>query len=85
MATLPWTCRHCRHCLRNVSLSNTSKRLVHERFLQRKIDAKWEWTDKAVDIKKGLRKSMLTILEERGYVHQLAGYLSSILIKLYLR
>lgn len=71
MATRPWTCRHC---LRNVSLSYNQKRLVHERFLQRKIDAKWEWADKTADVKKGLRKSMLEILEERGFVHQIAGY-----------
>jgi hypothetical protein len=71
MATRLWTCRKC---LRNASLSYTPSRSVADRYLQHQIAAQWEWKDKAAEIEKGLRKGMLSILEERGYIHQIAGY-----------
>jgi len=32
------------------------------------------WQQKAWEIKDGKKKSMLSILEERGLVHQITGY-----------
>jgi tyrosyl-tRNA synthetase len=32
------------------------------------------WQEQALEIKQGKRKSMLTILEERGLVHAVTGY-----------
>ena len=33
-----------------------------------------EWQENAAEIKKGNKKSMLSILEERGYIHEITGY-----------
>jgi hypothetical protein len=71
MATRPWTCRKC---LRKLSLPYIPTRSVADRYLQHQIAAQWEWKDKAAEIEKGMRKSMLATLEERGFIHQIAGY-----------
>jgi tyrosyl-tRNA synthetase len=44
---------------------------VHVRRIQ---EAEEEWQAKAKDIEGGNMKSMMTILEERGYVNQIVGY-----------
>jgi hypothetical protein len=53
--------------------NRSQKRHYGERWIQKQIGADWEWKEKAGLIAKGERKSMTQILEERGYIHQIAG------------
>lgn len=53
--------------------SKASKRWIGLKYLAKKAKAEKEWGEQAGEIKIGKKKSMLTILEERGLVHQLAG------------
>lgn len=53
------------------------RRGIGTKYLAKVHEAEREWKEKAQQIWKGEQKSMLSILEERGYVHQIAGYVSS--------
>jgi tyrosyl-tRNA synthetase len=44
------------------------------KYLRKVADAEKKWQEKALEIEAGKQKSMLTILEERGLVHQITGY-----------
>jgi hypothetical protein len=70
MAASLWTCGKC---LRGLKIWPNQIRLIHDSTLQKRIVAEWDWTDHAAEIRKGTRKSMLAILEERGFIHQIAG------------
>jgi tyrosyl-tRNA synthetase len=48
-------------------------RSISEGYLQKTAQAADQWALWARDILDGKRKSMLTVLEERGYVNQIAG------------
>ncbi|CAG8978651.1 hypothetical protein HYALB_00011746 [Hymenoscyphus albidus] len=51
----------------------TSKRWIGMKYLAKVADAEVQWAEKASAIIAGKRKSMLTILEERGLVNQITG------------
>jgi hypothetical protein len=70
MAARPWACWRSARALQ---LSYVSRRSISDSTLQRQIAAEWQWTDVAAEIRNGTRKSMLSTLEERGFVHQIAG------------
>jgi len=53
---------------------NVSRRGIGTKYLAKVKVAEQEWAEKAAEIKDGRRKSMLSILEERGYINQIAGY-----------
>jgi tyrosyl-tRNA synthetase len=44
------------------------------KYLAKVADAEKAWKEKADEINQGRGKHMLSLLEERGYVHQIAGY-----------
>ena len=67
----------CRNFTRRLTISQTQKRSYGERWIQNKIGADWEWKDKAGLIAKGELKSMSQTLEERGFLHQIAGFVFS--------
>jgi hypothetical protein len=71
----------CRSCIRRVTSVKTQKRAYHDRWLQHKIGADWEWTERAAEVTTGKRKSMVTMLEERGYIHQVAGFVKAMGLK----
>lgn len=60
--TAPYICVFCQQ-----------KRLVSTTWLKKQQEARDQWAGFAADIKAKKRKSMLTILEERGFVHAIAG------------
>ncbi|KAI9789805.1 MAG: tyrosyl-tRNA synthetase [Piccolia ochrophora] len=62
----------CRSCARNI-LRTPSKRWLHQRYLARHAKADEEWQEKAREIEGKQQKSMLSILEERGYIDAIAG------------
>lgn len=62
----------CARCASRNS-SKASRRWIGTKYLAKVADAELQWGQKAVDIKAGKQKSMLSILEERGYVHQVTG------------
>lgn len=49
------------------------KRSVSTSFLNKKREAKEQWNAWATEIRAGKRKSMLEVLEERGFVHAIVG------------
>ncbi|QSZ32184.1 hypothetical protein DSL72_001755 [Monilinia vaccinii-corymbosi] len=65
----------CASCAFKTSRNSNkaSRRWVGTKYLAKVADAELDWAKKASDIKAGKQKSMLSILEERGYVHQLTG------------
>lgn len=52
---------------------DTGRRMIGTKWLAKKAAAEEDWKVRAKEIKEGKRKSMLSILEERGLVHQIAG------------
>ncbi|KAI9887999.1 MAG: tyrosyl-tRNA synthetase [Watsoniomyces obsoletus] len=68
----------CRQCIRRISLSFKTRapalrRGITQNFLRKTAEAEEQWKLQAEKIRKGEKKSMLTILEERGYVDAIAG------------
>jgi len=65
--------------LRRPQLSNyickpcRQSRAISQTFLAKKAEAKAQWEGWAREIRAGTRTSMLSFLEERGYVHDIAG------------
>ena len=64
----------CARCA--IRASRTSKRHLSGTFITREIEKELAWKEQAKLIREGKKKSMLTILEERGYIKQIAGYTS---------
>jgi tyrosyl-tRNA synthetase len=66
------TCAICSlHAAKTVS--RTSKRHIGLKWLAKKDEAEKQWQEQAREIRAGNKKSMLTVLEERGLVHQLTA------------
>ncbi|KAA8569967.1 hypothetical protein EYC84_002305 [Monilinia fructicola] len=65
----------CARCTFRASQNSNkaSRRWIGTKYLAKVADAELAWAKKAADIKAGKQKSMLSILEERGYVHQVTG------------
>jgi hypothetical protein len=72
MAFLLQRCRSCIHAPR-LAIHHGQRRFISDRLLQNQIAAEWEWKQQAEEIRQGKRRTMLQILEERGYVNQIAG------------
>ncbi|TVY71545.1 Mitochondrial tyrosine--tRNA ligase [Lachnellula suecica] len=67
-----YVCAKC--ALRATNAPNRSRRKwISTSWIQKTEVAVAEWEKKAKQIRAGKEKSMLTILEERGLVHQIAG------------
>ena len=49
------------------------RRTITQNFLKKKEEGRQQWAEYAKEIRAGQRKSMLTILKERGLVHAVAG------------
>jgi hypothetical protein len=67
----PYICARCA-----IRASRTSKRQLSGTFITREIEKELAWKEQAKLIREGKKKSMLSILEERGYIKQIAGYSS---------
>ena len=63
----------CRRCTRRLFPQLIQKRRIHENTLQKRLEAEWKWKALAQEIEAGQRKGMLPILEERGFINQIAG------------
>jgi tyrosyl-tRNA synthetase len=50
------------------------RRWIGMKYLAKQANAENAWQAKAQEINDGTKQSMLSILEERGLVHQIAGY-----------
>jgi tyrosyl-tRNA synthetase len=74
---LPFVCRSCLQRLRNDHGSPKSrpseKRWITQVHIRRIQDAEEAWREQAAEIEAGNMKSMLSILEERGFVNQIVG------------
>ncbi|OCK85189.1 tyrosyl-tRNA synthetase mitochondrial precursor [Lepidopterella palustris CBS 459.81] len=63
----------CKQCLRNRSIARETRRAISNGWLQKTYEAELAWKDQALKIKAGEKQSMMTILEERGYIKDIAG------------
>ncbi len=75
--TSPYICASCvRHArIRGLRLQGAmiQKRSITQNWLKKTAEAKDAWDAQAKEIKAGRKQSMLSILEERGYVNSVAG------------
>lgn len=53
-------------------------RWITQKHLRRKEEAKQQWAGWAKEIHAGERKSFVDLLEERGLIHQVVGFVSCI-------
>lgn len=71
---LPYVCASCARSLFIAkSTLGAQTRSITQNYLRKTAEAADQWATWAGEIKAGKRKSMLAILEERGYVHQIVG------------
>jgi tyrosyl-tRNA synthetase len=68
-----YLCSRCAFRASKVS-SKTTKRWIGLKYLAKVALAERQWQGQALEIKARKKKSMLTVLEERGLVHQITGY-----------
>jgi hypothetical protein len=62
----------CRNCRRSSQLTKAAFTVPNQRRWIAQ-DANQAWQVRAKDIEEGHRKSILTLLEERGYINQIVG------------
>lgn len=65
----------CIRCAFNASktIQTPTRRWVGTKYIAKVVEAEREWQEQALRIKNKEQRSMLTILEERGLVHQVTG------------
>ena len=66
----------CKRCIRNRNIARESRRAITQNFLRKTYEAELKWKAQAVKIKAGEKQNMMSILEERGFVKDIAGYVS---------
>jgi len=66
----------CARCAFQASKASqkTTRRWIGTKYLAKVADAELQWQEQKLEIKAGKKKSMLTILEERGLINQTTGY-----------
>lgn len=68
-----YICARCSFRARN-GIPRVSRRGLGTKFIAKVADAEQDWKQKALRIRKGEQQSMLSILDERGYINQITGY-----------
>jgi tyrosyl-tRNA synthetase len=58
----------------NDHFRKNERRSIGTKYLAKVGEAERQWKEQGKLIRDGEKKSMLAILEERGFVHQIAGY-----------
>ena len=74
-----YVCRSCRAKLFSADNQRlvVQKRWITRNHIRRIQEAEEDWSLRADAIVAGKKQSMLSLLEERGYVNQIIGYLTS--------
>jgi tyrosyl-tRNA synthetase len=67
-----YICSRCSFRASNL-VKRSQRRSIGLKYQAKVAQAQKEWQAQAVKIRKGEQKSMLSILEERGLVHQITG------------
>ncbi len=65
----------CASCALKLLLPRIARRNISERFLWKTAEAADKWRDQAQEIRAGKKDSMLKILEDRGYINAIVGYI----------
>ncbi|KAI9762814.1 MAG: tyrosyl-tRNA synthetase [Chaenotheca gracillima] len=68
-----WRCAQRSLALPKRAPSFITSRPISERYLARKVEEEKDWQAQAVEIREGKKQSMLSRLEERGYIDSIAG------------
>lgn len=75
MPSLPYVCRSCLRKLWIQKLPfGTPRRSISQNWLRKTEEAKKAWGAQKEEIVGGKKDSMLTVLEERGYVNAVVGF-----------
>ena len=76
----PYICRSCRlDGLYGPPRSSTiQQRYLSINHAKRIIEAEKDWQQRAVAIKEGRKRNFFHILEERGLINQIVGYVNSL-------
>lgn len=71
----PYICVTCARQLCQIRARGApvQRRSITENWLRKTADAAKEWALQSQQIRAGKQPSLLSVLEERGYVHQIAG------------
>ena len=77
-----YMCTSCRNHIWNSvnSRANEQKRWITRRHIQKIKDAAEDWTSREKAVEEGTKQSMLSLLEERGYINQIIGSVISIVM-----
>ena len=62
-------CRHHVSAKSSLKVSNIQQRHITQNWLRKKAEAKVAWDEQALEIQSGKKKSMMTVLTERGYIN----------------
>lgn len=65
----------CARCVTRIQRNDA--RSMHAKTAARKEREEMEWQNQAQEVRHGKRKSLLSTLEERGFIKDIAGYVSS--------
>ena len=75
--TSPYICASCARHVRALGLRSqgvtVQRRSITQNWIRKTAEAKEAWDAQAIEIKSGRKQSMLSVLEERGYVNSVAG------------
>jgi tyrosyl-tRNA synthetase len=51
----------------------TQRRTITQNYLRKTEEAKQQWAEWAEEIKQGKKQSFVSMLKERGYIHDVVG------------
>lgn len=71
-ACKPYVCCSCLLQLPQ-AVVRQQRRAISQNYLKKQAEANAKWAENAEEIRAGNRDSMLTMLEKRGYIHQIVG------------
>ncbi|GME64443.1 putative tyrosyl-tRNA mitochondrial precursor (tyrosine--tRNA ligase) protein [Neofusicoccum parvum] len=63
----------CRQCQLRQAAPRTPVRFISQGTIRKTIEAEWQWKEQAKEIEAGRKQAFLSMLEERGYIKQIAG------------
>ena len=78
-AATPYICSSCAllqrrtHRPQRALKAFRQKRFVTQNYIRKTAEAEQQWNEYNKEIQSGQRQSMLSILEERGYIQAIAG------------
>lgn len=73
LSSRPYVCAKCTSAISSAGAQKEARRWIGLKYLAKVADAEMKWQEQAIEIRAGKKKSVFTILEERGLVHDTIG------------